>query len=85
MVLLLPVLILIVWLYTAILSTPSGRRLRTRLPAVVGAVLPSFLCLPFVAGFLIAGMEREALVSFLVYADVIVVFAILASLTRPKK
>ncbi|MBG6090813.1 hypothetical protein [Actinomadura viridis] len=81
----LPVLVLIVALYVATLNTPIGRRLRTRLPVVVGTVLPSFLCLPFVVGFLVAGMEREALVSFLVYADVIAVFAVLVGLTRPKK
>ncbi|GLZ11527.1 hypothetical protein Acsp04_17620 [Actinomadura sp. NBRC 104425] len=81
-VLLLPILLLIVMTYVAILNTPGGVRLRARFPALVGAVLPGLVCLPLGGTFLALGMTAEAVVALLAYTLVVVVFAILADLLR---
>ncbi|GAA4139290.1 hypothetical protein [Actinomadura keratinilytica] len=81
-VFLLPILLLIVMIYIAILNTPGGVRLRTRFPALVGAVLPGLVCLPLGATYLALGMTAEFGITLLTYALVVMIFAILAELLR---
>ncbi|MEU6037779.1 hypothetical protein ABZ801_20455 [Actinomadura sp. NPDC047616] len=81
-VLALPVLVLIVVTYVAILNTPGGLRLRARFPSLVGAVLPALVCLPLAIGFIATGMTEEGVVVLLAYAVIVVIFAILADLLR---